>query len=287
MTESKGPENQDRTAVPGKKKRKSLLDRLRPYAVGIMAMVVVFGGSALIGQHVRATKDDKIKEPTGVVGAAIVPTGPEDTATPSPSPSAAGPKLAVPVRPAVPVTVTIYEDLRSPDSKAFAEEYKATFDQLLTTGQVELHYQLVTASDQQYGGTGSRIAANAAACAQDQSRFTQFVEQVWNHQPDPQTDSLASEKTMKKLARKAGKIQAGKFDPCIEQADHNGWVLQSQAAFAAAHLGQAPAVQINDKTVTTVHTTLTPKKLRAMVVKEAKRVIKLQATASPTPALTN
>jgi len=290
MTESKGPDNPGGAAIPGMKKRKGPVARLRPYAVGTMAVVVVFGGSALIGAHVRAGKDGKVKVPTGVVAAAAVPTGPVGTASPSPTVTTA-PKFQVPVHPSIPVSVTIYEDLRSPDSKAFADEYQAALDQLLTTGQVQLHYQLVTASDRTYGGKGAAYAANAAACAQDQSRFTQFVQEIWDNQPDPQTDGLASETLMKKLARKAGKINMGKFEPCLEQGDHKGWVIKSQQDFAASGLGPVPAVQINGKQVTDVRTGLTPEKLVKMAEKEAKRVVKLLAatptdspSASPTTA---
>jgi Thioredoxin len=284
MTESKGPDNPGGTAAPAKKKRKGPLARLRPYAVGTMAIVVVFGGSALIGAHVRSTKDKTVKVPSGVVAAAVVPTGPADTASPSPTASA-GPKFQVPVHPSIPVAVTIYEDLRSPDSKAFADEYQATIDQMLTTGQVQLHYQLVTSSDHGYGGKGARYASNAAACAQDQGRFTQFVQEIWDHQPDPKTDSLANEPLMKKFAIKAGKIKMANFEPCLEQGDHNGWVLKSQTDFASAHLGTVPAVQINGVAVKDVHSSLTPKKLRSLVQKEAKRVIALQATPSASPTL--
>lgn len=282
MTESKGPGTSGGKAAPGTKKRKTPLDRVRPYAVGVTAMAVVFGGSALIGAHVRATKGDKVTAPNGVAGPAVVPTGPGDTASPSPTATGPHPKLAVPVYPEIPVTITIFEDLRSPDSKAFDEEYHATFASLLTTGQVRLHYRLVTASDQTYAGSGSKVAANAAACAQDQGRFVQFVQQIWNHQPDPHDDGLASQHLMKGLAKKAGKITMGKFEPCLEQGDHDGWVKQSQDDFAAQHLGDVPVVQVNGKTVKTVHSTLTPQKLRAMVLKEAKRVIKVQATPQAT-----
>ena len=286
MTESKGPDDPGGTALPGQKKRKGIVAKVRPYAVGTMAIVVVFGGSALIGAHVRSKKVDKVSTPTGVVGAAVVPTGPEDTASPSPT-ATAGPKFQVPVHPSIPVTITVYEDLRSPDSKAFADEYAATFDQLLTTGQVQLHYQLVTASDQSYGGSGSQYAANAAACAQDQSRFTQFVQEIWDHQPDPKTDGLASEKLMKKFAAHAGKIKMGNFEPCLEQGDHKGWVIKSQADFRGSGLGKVPAVQINGKTVKDVGSSLTPAELHSMVEKEAKRVVKLQDTPSPSPSPTS
>lgn len=286
MTESKGPENQDRAKDGGDKpKRKTLLDRVRPYAVGTITIVVVFGGSALIGQHVRSTKDEKVREPSGAIAAPVVPTGPADSATPSPSAAPAGPKLGLPVRPSVPVTITVFVDLRSPDSKAFADEYQATLTQLLTTGQAEIQYRLVTASDQQYGGTGSKAAANAAACAQDQSRFTQFMKEVWKHQPDPKSDKLTQLNFLKELAVEAGKIKLSTFEPCLEQGDHNGWVQQSQNDFAKADLGSIPVVEINGKPVKDVHSTLTPQKLRKMVLDEAKRVIAVQATPSDTPAL--
>ncbi|MEV6007207.1 thioredoxin domain-containing protein [Streptomyces sp. NPDC051976] len=288
MTESKGPE-QDRTAGPGGKKRKTPLDRIRPYAMGLVAMAVVFGGSALIGQHVRSGKEDKVKAPSGVVGAPVVPTGPVVTDTPTtgptPTPSPTGPTLGFPVRPSIPVSVTIYEDLRSPDSKAFADEYDPTLTQLLTTGQVQLQYRLVTASDKQYGGSGAKVAANAAACAQDQARFPQFVYQLWKMQPDPQKDSLNSVALMKELAKKAGKIKMGTFEPCVKLGDHDGWVNQGQQVYEKSGLGGVPVVEINGVQVKDVHSTLTPQKLRAMVLKEAKRVIAVQATPSSTPAL--
>jgi protein-disulfide isomerase len=284
MAESKGPDNPGGTALPGQKKRKGIVARLRPYAVGVMTLVVVFGGSALIGAHVRSNKDKKVSAPTGAVGAAVVPTGPQDTASPSPTASS-GPNLQVAVKPSVPVTITVFEDLRSPDSKAFADEYADTFRQLLTTGQVQLHYQLVTASDRTYGGSASEYAANAAACAQDQSRFTQFVQEIWDPQPDPKSDALAGEKLIKHFAVKAGKIKMANFEPCIEQGDHIGWVRKAQASYKAAGLDGVPAVEVNGKVVKDVRTSLTPAKLRTMVQKEAKRVIAIQATPTASPTL--
>ncbi|MYS22873.1 thioredoxin domain-containing protein [Streptomyces sp. SID4948] len=192
----------------------------------------------------------------------------------------------MPVRPSIPVTVTIYEDLRSPVSKAFAEEYQPVLTQLLTTGQMQIHYRLVSGTDKKYGGDGSLLADNAAACAQDQGRFSQFVDQVFKNQPDPQDDSLAKESVLKHLALKAHKIQMSKFEPCVEQRDHLGWAAKSQAEYAASGIGALPVVQINDTTFKNVASKLTPKKLHSLVLGEAKRVIKIQDTASPTPSLT-
>jgi len=243
----------------------------------------------VIGAHVRAGKDDKVSAPAGAVGPAIVPTGPAapvDSATPTPTTTGKG-TLNMPVRPSVPVTVTIYEDLRSPESKAFADEYTPVLTQLLTTGQMQIHYRLVTASDQKYGGKGSLEAADAAACAQDQGRFSQFVDEVFKNQPAPQRDDLAKESELKKLALKAKKIQMGKFEPCVEQHDHLGWAQKSQTDYAAAGYGDVPVVQINDTTLKDVRSTLTPKKLHSMVLAEARRVIAIQDTPAASPSTTS
>ncbi|NUS10513.1 MAG: thioredoxin domain-containing protein [Streptomyces sp.] len=243
-------------------------------------MVVVFGGSAVIGAHVRSTKDDKVSAPSGAVAAAQ-PNDPEPGASPTATPK--GPKLDIPVAPSVPVTVTVFEDLRSPDSKAFQEEYADTIRQLLASGQVRFQYRLVTASDAQYGGKGSSVAANAAACAQDQGRFSAFVKEVWKAQPaDPKDDALASVSLMKKLAHKAGKIKAGTFEPCVEQRDHEGWVLASQKDYAAARVGAVPVVQINGVTVKDM-TSLTPASLKSKIAAEAKHVAAIEATPTDTP----
>ncbi|MEU3463297.1 thioredoxin domain-containing protein [Streptomyces sp. NPDC006733] len=254
MTESKGLKDQNDTADSGAAPRKGLLQRWRPYAAGIVVLAVVFGASAVIGAHVRDAKADKVKAPANAAGAD------------------GQPKLAVPVRPSVPVKLTVFEDLRSPQSKAFAEQYADTFQKLLATGQVEIHYRLVTRTDAQLGGHGSRAAANAAACAQDQGRFTQFVQQVWDRQPDPSDDALSSEKLLKELSEKTGKIDEGKFVPCMKGNDHEGWVAKSDADFVSGSFGEVPVVQINGETVPDAGTSLTPSKLRTLVEKEAKKV---------------
>lgn len=215
--------------------------RWRPYAGTVVALVVVFGGSAVIGAHVRGTKETEVKVPTGAVG-----TG----------------ELGLPVKPTVPVTLAVYEDLRSPESRAFAQHYDAEFTKLLATGQVQIEYHLVTASDTAAGGRGALAAANAAACAQDQGRFSEYVDQVWAAQPaDVSDDALAGEKLLKDLARKAGKIDEAKFVPCVQGGDHDGWVRASQKAFAAAGFTRAPVLQVNGATATDP----TPAKLRTLV----------------------
>jgi protein-disulfide isomerase len=230
MTESK--------ASKAPKRRGS---RLRPYLGTVVALAVVFGGSAAIGAHVRGAKETKVKVPTGASGTD---------------------ELGLSVKPTVPVTLTVYEDLRSPASKAFAARYEAEFTKLLATGQVRIEYRLVTQSDTDNGGRGALAAANATACAQDLGRFAEYVRQLWAVQPaDVSDDALAGDKLLEDVAKKAGKIDEKKFQPCVQGGDHDGWVHRSQAQFKAAGFTQAPVLLVNGTTATDA----TPKKLRKLV----------------------
>jgi protein-disulfide isomerase len=247
------------TGSKGLKARRG--SRLKPYIGTVAVLAVVFGGSALIGAHVRGAKEDTVKEPVGAIGQV---------------------KLALPVNPTVPVTLTVYEDLRSPASKAFAAEFKDTFAKLLAGGQVRIEYSLVTGSDAEYGGRGSLAAANAAACAQDLGRFQEYVDQLWAAQPtNPQDDAFASQKLLKDISKKAHKLDEAKFVPCVQDGDHDGWVRKSQKAFAAAGFTTAPVVQVNDQTVAGADgKKLTPAALRTFV-RQAVKVA--AANPSPTP----
>ena len=69
-------------------------------------------------------------------------------------------------------TLTVWEDFRCPACQAFETAYRPAIHELTDSGQLKVEYHLVTIIDGNMGGTGSRNAANAAACAQDAGKFT-------------------------------------------------------------------------------------------------------------------
>ncbi|MFE7299607.1 DsbA family protein [Streptomyces sp. NPDC057579] len=245
--------------------RKSSGGKWRTYTVTAVGLAVVCGAAVVVGQFSRASEATAFEAPSGAVGTS------EAT------------KLALPVKPTVPVTLTVYEDPRSPRSRDFAQQYATTFAQLLASGQAQIEYRLVTQSDKEYGGTGAKEAAAAAACAQDQGRFPEFMDQLWQRQPAPQTDGLKDRKLLKEIAKKAGKIQHDTFDLCLDRNQRQGWVKKSQDDYAAEGLGPVPVVQINGRTLADPTTQLTPGKLATLVAKEARQVA---ATAKPGAAPT-
>ncbi|MDI5964175.1 thioredoxin domain-containing protein [Streptomyces sp. SL13] len=269
MAESKGSQDakgqQQPTPSGTAGARRTGWSRWRPYSTAIVGVAAVFAVSAVIGSHVRGGETTNVKIPNGMPS-----TAPQD--------------LAVPVKPAVPVTVTVYEDLRDPQSKAFAEQWKPTFDNLLDSGRAEIAYRLVTTSDTAHGGKGALYAANAAACAQDQGKaqFVSYVNELWKKQPaDITDDKFASLPYLEKLGHHVHDMQASLFVPCVQSLDHQGWVRASQADYTKAGLGAVPVIQINGTTVNPLQQHLTPAKLDALVKKALGQVM---ASASPTPA---
>ncbi len=269
MAESKGSQGatgQDGPTASGTMGPRGGWHRWRPYSAAIVAVAAIFVVSALIGAHVRAGKNTDVKPPNGV-------------------PSAA--PLSIPINPAVPVTVTVYMDMRSPQSKTFAQSYASTFDRLLNSGQARIEYRLVTATDAKLGGRGSAMAANAVACAQDQGKdqFEAYVKQLWKHQPARAHDKFASAAYLEKLADKlpglpkSEKLQASEFVPCVSDDDHGGWVIASQKKYQHDGLGDVPVLQINGQTVSPAKDGLTPDKLVSLVQQAAAR-----ADAQPTPS---
>ncbi|MEV6565550.1 DsbA family protein [Streptomyces kronopolitis] len=226
----------------------------RLYGVAALGFALVCGVAATVGQIARAHQATAVSAPKGAVG------------------HSGGTQLDLPVRPTVPVTLTVYEDPRSPQSREFAQRYADTLARLLASGQAQINYRLVTQSDKQYGGSGATEAAAAAACAQDQKRFAPFMDQIWRHQPAPAKDAFTDRKLLSDLAKKAGKINHDSFEMCVDRSDRKGWVARSQSEFAASGLGEVPVVEINGRPVPGSTAQLTPGKLSSLVHKEAQRV---------------
>jgi protein-disulfide isomerase len=268
MAESKGSQDakgQDKPTVSGTAaSRRTGWSRWRPYSTAIVGVAAVFAVSAVIGAHVRSGEANVVKVPTGV-------------------PSAAPGNLAVPIKPAIPVTVTIYEDLRSPASRAFDAQWNSTFDNLLNSGKAEIAYRLVTPTDAQQGGTGSKQAANAAACAQDQGKdqFEKYVALLWKKQPPVSQDKFSNAGYLERLGRDVRGLQANMFVPCVQSGDHDGWVDASQKDYVKAGLGDVPVIQVNDVTIDPAQDALTPAKLRKVIDQQVAVAV---AHPSPSPS---
>lgn len=229
----------------GNEPRPGPLRRWRARAVTGVALLAVLAGAGAIGQQVKTAKEEKSVPPAGASGVG---------------------GLSVPRKaPGPPVTVTVYEDLRSAASRAFAERFGETLDAMAATGQVRVEHRLVTGTDTRLGGRGSAEAAAAAACAQDEDRFEEYVAVLYRDQPAEDDDAFGSRARLTRLASRVPDIDPAVFRPCVRVGRHEGWVRASQTEFAESGLGGAPALTIDGKPVATDPAALTPGGLRRLV----------------------
>ncbi|KUO22739.1 DsbA family protein [Streptomyces dysideae] len=233
-----------------REKHKAAEKRRRTLIVGA-GVVCVLGLAAVIGViAANAGKD----EGSASAGPVMAPSGAngEDS-------------LAIPVgKESAKSTLTIWEDFRCPACKSFEDAYRSTIHELTGSGQLKVEYHLATIIDGNMGGSGSRKSANAAACAQDAGKFTEYHDVLYVNQPAETDDAFAAESKLLELAGKVDGLDTAAFRKCVEDGTHNSWVEKSAEAFRSGGFTGTPTVLFNGKNIYQDQT-MTPAKLKQMV----------------------
>lgn len=149
-----------------------------------------------------------------------------------PSPTgavAAGTALPVGKRSA-PVTLTVYEDFRCPACGDFEQRFGTTIDELVDDGSLRVEYHVATIIDAPFRGSGSKVAGNAAACAQDAGRFRAYHARLFAHQPPESEDGFTEERVIE-LARGVPGLVDADFRSCVRDERYRPWLEQVQAEF--------------------------------------------------------
>ena len=232
-------------------------------------VLAVFAVAGVVGSFVRSYKDKKLAPPA----------------------SAAGPSaLAVPVYGHAPVTLTVYEDMRDPGSLQFSQTFDATLSHLVASGTVNVYYREVEGVDATQGGSGSRYAGNALACAQDAKDFEQYRQVLLANQPTSGDDTFGSKGKLIDLARKVPGLDTDVFRQCVDQGTHNVWVKDSTSAFKKLNQGNTPVLTISvlpqtTSQFTTIYSStlpLTPQQLTSKVFAAAQTAPTIAPSATAT-----
>ncbi|WP_338898820.1 thioredoxin domain-containing protein [Streptomyces sp. TG1A-60] len=235
-------------------KQKAAEKRRRVLIVGA-SVLGVLGLAAVIGVvAANAGKDDA----AATAGPVVAPSGAngEDS-------------LAIPVGDAdARSTLSVWEDFRCPACKSFEDAYRSTIHELTEAGKLKVEYHLVTLIDGNMGGSGSRKAANAAACAQNEGRFPEYHDVLFENQPAETSDDFASNRKLLDLAGKVDGLDSSAFRSCVEDGRHNSWVAKSNDAFRKGGLSGTPSVFLNGTNIY-ADQSMTPAKLKQMVEAKA------------------
>ncbi|MEV7792432.1 thioredoxin domain-containing protein [Streptomyces sp. NPDC087512] len=238
-----------------REKQKSRDKRRRTLIVG-SSVVCVLGLAAVIGVvAANAGKDDGSES----AGPVVAPSGAQGKDS-----------LAIPVgKDGAKSTLAVWEDFRCPACKAFELAYRDTIHELTASGQLKVEYHLATIIDGNMGGTGSRTAANAAACAQDAGKYPAYHDVLFDNQPPETDDAFADENKLLDLAGKVDGLDTAAFRSCVKNGTHDGWVEKSNKAFQNGGFTGTPTVLLDGKNIYQDRS-MTPAKLKQMV-QEANR----------------
>lgn len=148
-----------------------------------------------------------------------------------------------------PATLTVYEDFRCPACAAFETGFRDTIHELTGAGKLRVEYHLVTIIDGNLGGSGSRQAANAAACARDEGKFTEYHDVLFARQPAETEDAYADTSHLLELADEVSGLDSPAFRDCVTGGKHDDWVRRSNAAFLDSGYNATPTVLLNGEDV--------------------------------------
>ncbi|MEU9557719.1 DsbA family protein [Streptomyces fumanus] len=226
------------------KRRRALI--VGTAVAGVLALAAVIGVIAA-----SAGKDEGGGEASGP---AVAPSGAQGKDA-----------LAIPVgKESAKSTLTVWEDFRCPACKGFEQAYRSTIHELTEAGQLKVEYHLATIIDGNMGGSGSRTAANAAACAQDAGKFTAYHDVLYDHQPAETDDAFADNDKLIELAGKVKGLTTPRFRRCVTEGTHGTWVEKSNAAFQKGDFQGTPTVLLDGKSIYGDRS-MTPAKLEQMV----------------------
>lgn len=244
----------ERLAVE-REKQKAAEKRRRALIVGA-SVVCVLGLAAVIGVVAANAGKDKGSSSAGPVAA--------------PSGAQGKDALAIPVgKDSAKSTLVVWEDFRCPACQAFETAYRPTIHELTGAGLLKVEYHLVTLIDGNLGGSGSRHAANAAACAQDAGKYSAFHDVLYENQPRETDDAYAKDSKLIELAGKVPGLDTPAFRSCVQDGKHNSWVAKSHQAFQKGGFQGTPTVLLNGKNIYQDQT-MTPAKLKQLVQEAAK-----------------
>jgi protein-disulfide isomerase len=214
---------QEERAVQEAKARRRRQFGIIGTVLAVLVVAVVVG--VLVMNHKTSSYTAATDAPKGTVGtnSLVVPVGAD----------------------AAPSTLTVYEDPRCPACGEFEKDFHSTVNQLLSQGKIKIQYHVVSFIDRHDGGSGSKNAANALACAQNVGSFHNFHDVIYANQPDETDDAWADKSVLINLAKQVPNLDTPDFQSCVNGNSFGSWVTAVQTDFDKSGFSSTPTILLN------------------------------------------
>jgi protein-disulfide isomerase len=194
----------------------------------VLAVVVAI----VIGNNSKTASTTAQSVPVGVVGG----TG--------------GGILAVPVAKDTVPTVDVYADFQCPVCGSFEKAFGPTLTAMAKAGEIKYVVHMMSFLDTNLGNDSSKRSSNAAACAADAGKFTEYHTAVFEAQPAKEGDGY-TDAQLTEFAATAGITGPAltTWQKCTTAGQHNQYVADVAETSGKAGITQTPTVKLNGKDV--------------------------------------
>lgn len=211
--------------------------------LGIGAVLILVIGGALGGMYVKiqylegkgSSSQGSFAQGSGSPQQAAVPTAP-------PTPTTANVKVldTDPVKgnPSAKLTIVEFADFQCPFCERFFKDvYPQIMKDYVDTGKVKFVYKSLA-----FLGKESTDAANAAKCAQEQNKFWEYHDKLYNSQSGENQGAFAPDK-LKGFAAALG-LDTAAFNSCLDSQKYNAQVTADQAEASKNGFNSTPSVAV-------------------------------------------
>ena len=139
--------------------------------------------------------------------------------------------------------VDLWEDFQCPICARFETTNGAYMQTLISEKRAKVVFHLLS-----FIGPESVLAANAGACAADESKFLQFHTYLYGHQSTTENSGLWSNDGLIKAGTAVG-LTSSTFKSCITSAKYGSWVTNVANDGSNKKIDSTPTVFVNGKAI--------------------------------------
>jgi protein-disulfide isomerase len=139
--------------------------------------------------------------------------------------------------------IDIWEDFQCPICRTFEGINNSYINDLAKSGRAKVVFHPMS-----FIGIESVVAANAAACSNEESRFLDFHKALYENQSSTENSGRWTPAAMLSLGKSIG-LSTQKFTDCVNNNKFTGWVKSVEDAAAAKNVNATPTVFVNGKEI--------------------------------------
>lgn len=138
------------------------------------------------------------------------------------------------------VTMVVFEDFQCPFCKKFHDEtFPLIKKEYIDTGKIKIIHQ-----DLAFLGVESNAAHEAGQCANEQGKFWEFLDQIYENQSPGHNSGNFSDENLKKIAKKVG-LDLVKFNECYDSQRYKNLVSEARSFANSYGISSTPSFVIN------------------------------------------